>query len=101
MLARVELAPEGPPQPLPPPRPVPMFESHPEPELVLAGPGDGSPAAGLDARSAVAPVPITARSLRSEAIDPNDPSTWRNTARNSPCPCGSGKKYKHCHGKLS
>jgi preprotein translocase subunit SecA len=21
--------------------------------------------------------------------------------RNDPCPCGSGKKYKHCHGKLS
>jgi preprotein translocase subunit SecA len=101
MLARVELAPEGPPQPLPPPRPVPMFESHPEPELVLAGGGDGSHAAGLDARSAAASVPIAARSLRSEAIDPNDPSTWRNTARNSPCPCGSGKKYKHCHGKLS
>ena len=21
--------------------------------------------------------------------------------RNDPCPCGSGKKYKHCHGQLS
>lgn len=27
--------------------------------------------------------------------------TWRNTPRNAPCPCGSGKKYKHCHGSLS
>ena len=26
---------------------------------------------------------------------------WTNTPRNSPCPCGSGKKYKHCHGALS
>jgi preprotein translocase subunit SecA len=26
---------------------------------------------------------------------------WSNTPRNSPCPCGSGKKYKHCHGALS
>ena len=27
-------------------------------------------------------------------------SKWSSTPRNSPCPCGSGKKYKHCHGKL-
>jgi preprotein translocase subunit SecA len=26
---------------------------------------------------------------------------WSNTPRNSACPCGSGKKYKHCHGALS
>ena len=25
---------------------------------------------------------------------------WSATARNAPCPCGSGKKYKHCHGSL-
>jgi preprotein translocase subunit SecA len=25
----------------------------------------------------------------------------RKVGRNDPCPCGSGKKYKHCHGKLS
>ncbi|PKQ09497.1 MAG: preprotein translocase subunit SecA [Alphaproteobacteria bacterium HGW-Alphaproteobacteria-12] len=34
------------------------------------------------------------------AADPNDPRTWGKTARNAPCPCGSGKKYKHCHGAL-
>jgi preprotein translocase subunit SecA len=28
----------------------------------------------------------------------NDPASWANTPRNAPCPCGSGKKYKHCHG---
>ncbi|MCB1504407.1 MAG: preprotein translocase subunit SecA [Hyphomicrobiaceae bacterium] len=32
-------------------------------------------------------------------IDPNDPSTWGKVSRNSPCPCGSGKKFKHCHGR--
>lgn len=26
------------------------------------------------------------------------PQAWQNTPRNAPCPCGSGKKYKHCHG---
>lgn len=32
------------------------------------------------------------------ARDPNDPSTWGHVSRNEPCPCGSGKKFKHCHG---
>ena len=32
-------------------------------------------------------------------FDPSDPATWGRVARNAPCPCGSGKKYKHCHGK--
>jgi preprotein translocase subunit SecA len=30
--------------------------------------------------------------------DPNDPATWGRVGRNEACPCGSGKKYKHCHG---
>ena len=33
-----------------------------------------------------------------EEVDPEDPSTWGKVGRNAPCPCGSGKKYKHCHG---
>ena len=33
-------------------------------------------------------------------FDKNDPQTWGKTRRNDPCPCGSGLKYKHCHGKL-
>jgi preprotein translocase subunit SecA len=32
--------------------------------------------------------------------DPNDPETWGRVGRNEPCPCGSGKKYKHCHGQF-
>jgi len=31
----------------------------------------------------------------------NNPASWKNVSRNATCPCGSGKKYKHCHGKLS
>lgn len=34
-------------------------------------------------------------------FDKNDPETWGKVARNETCPCGSGKKYKHCHGKLT
>ncbi len=35
------------------------------------------------------------------AFNQQDPSSWTNTPRNAPCPCGSGKKYKHCHGAMS
>ncbi len=33
--------------------------------------------------------------------DQNDPATWGRVGRNEACPCGSGKKYKHCHGMLA
>lgn len=33
-------------------------------------------------------------------VDPNDPTTWGKVPRNAPCPCGSGNKFKHCHGKV-
>jgi len=33
--------------------------------------------------------------------DPKNPSTWGRVGRNEPCPCGSGKKYKHCHGTFA
>ncbi|MEC9267139.1 MAG: preprotein translocase subunit SecA [Alphaproteobacteria bacterium] len=32
-------------------------------------------------------------------LHPGDPNTWGKVPRNAPCPCQSGKKYKHCHGK--
>ncbi|OWU86029.1 preprotein translocase subunit SecA [Oceanicola sp. 22II-s10i] len=35
-----------------------------------------------------------------EGFDENDPTTWGTPGRNEPCPCGSGKKFKHCHGAL-
>jgi len=34
-------------------------------------------------------------------FDENDPASWGNPSRNDPCPCGSGKKFKHCHGQLT
>ncbi|MGO9486570.1 MAG: preprotein translocase subunit SecA [Rhodomicrobium sp.] len=33
--------------------------------------------------------------------NPNDPATWGKVSRNAPCPCGSGKKFKHCHGAIA
>ena len=34
-------------------------------------------------------------------FDETDPTTWGNPSRNDPCPCGSGRKFKHCHGALT
>ncbi len=41
------------------------------------------------------PVPLV------EGFDESDPATWGNPGRNEPCPCGSGRKFKHCHGRLT
>jgi preprotein translocase subunit SecA len=35
------------------------------------------------------------------ARNPKDPASWGKVGRNEPCPCGSGKKFKHCHGKYA
>ncbi len=43
----------------------------------------------------------TARVVAPEDRDPNDQSTWGKVGRNEACPCGSGKKYKHCHGAFA
>ncbi len=34
-------------------------------------------------------------------IDPEDPETWGKVPRNAACPCGTGKKFKHCHGRVA
>ncbi|TIO21123.1 MAG: preprotein translocase subunit SecA, partial [Mesorhizobium sp.] len=36
-----------------------------------------------------------------ENRDPKNPATWGKVGRNEACPCGSGKKYKHCHGAFA
>jgi len=45
-------------------------------------------------RAPAAAVPASQR-------DPSNPTTWGKVARNEPCPCGSGKKFKHCHGEVA
>jgi preprotein translocase subunit SecA len=53
-----------------------------------------------------APAPVKAAVVTATASAPRagfdaaDPTTWGNPARNDLCPCGSGEKFKHCHGKL-
>jgi preprotein translocase subunit SecA len=77
----------APPEPAPPP----MFEVHMNPltgdnERALEGVGATLAAGDADARQA---LPLSAL-----------PAGFETTGRNQACPCGSGKKFKHCHGAL-
>ncbi|NWH07701.1 MAG: preprotein translocase subunit SecA [Alphaproteobacteria bacterium] len=38
---------------------------------------------------------------RPVSVSPDNPETWGKVGRNETCPCGSGKKFKHCHGALT
>lgn len=42
-----------------------------------------------------------ARVVSADQRDPANPQTWGRVGRNEVCPCGSGKKFKQCHGKLA
>ncbi len=57
----------------------------------------GDPNAPVSGRTASA---MATRQATAD-VSPDDPSTWGRVQRNAPCPCGSGKKYKHCHGAVS
>ena len=50
------------------------------------------------------PAPVAEKSTPFQynkgTVDPTNPNTWGKIARNDMCPCGSGKKYKHCHGQV-
>jgi preprotein translocase subunit SecA len=62
------------------------------------------PGGRLGAGEAIAgAAPMRSASLRPQAParNPQDPQSWGKVGRNEPCPCGSGKKYKHCHGKYA
>ena len=83
MLARVELGAEPPPEP--------VFQPTRQPTLSYSDPAASAPYAGGDVLEAERPA---------AAVDAADPSTWKATPRNAQCPCGSGKKYKHCHGRV-
>ncbi|MET0640718.1 MAG: SEC-C metal-binding domain-containing protein, partial [Hyphomicrobium sp.] len=111
-LMHVELAPPED-QPLLQPVELPPMEAHHvdastgyddfverDPELAMAD----AAIAGARARRDAAPEPEKRAPLQSRraegAVDPKDPATWGRVSRNALCPCGSGKKYKHCHGKM-
>ena len=64
-----------------------------KPELETAG-----------AAAGVAPAPAAARPSQAgprPGFDEADQATWGSPGRNDACPCGSGRKFKHCHGRLA
>jgi len=106
VLSHLEIRAEAPEEAMPQRTEQEMLEGRQDPAMAgLAGEYDEMAEMG-DTMVATAPRPDrgpggtgTVRHATG-AIDPNDPSTWGKVPRNSPCPCGSGKKYKHCHGKV-
>ena len=90
-LMRVEVSMEPPPMPSPPP----MFGSHVDP----ATGEDEEALARINAAIAAGEfTPVALTGEETGARDPNNPESWGRVGRNEQCPCGSGKKYKHCHG---
>ncbi|MCC0004494.1 MAG: preprotein translocase subunit SecA [Methylobacteriaceae bacterium] len=93
---RVEVAFEPAPNELPPMEGHHFDASTGEDEMALAeinariAAGDFAPQALLAPQAPSGPT-----------RDPSDPSTWGKVSRNEACPCGSGKKYKHCHGAIA
>jgi preprotein translocase subunit SecA len=85
-LSRVELSAEPP--PMPQRLPVGMVENFAPPAMVGAYEQGGE-------------TWQVGAAVMGLEMDPNDPATWGGTQRNAPCPCGSGKKYKHCHGRAA
>jgi preprotein translocase subunit SecA len=77
---------------LPPPPMGGLVEVHVDP---LTGQNERETA--LASAAAMGAVPADQRqALPTSAL----PDRWERTSRNAPCPCGSGKKFKHCHGAL-
>jgi preprotein translocase subunit SecA len=101
-LMRVDVSFETPPSA--PPELPPMQMMHPDPEglggmLGVSG-GEQSALDDLNARLASADFSAAATASARVVRVASDPSTWGKVGRNEACPCGSGKKYKHCHGAL-
>ena len=99
--------PDGMAEPMPLP---PMQASHINPltgedefalaDAVLAAEGRGKGSAtGQSPRSEPVRSRKPAAAAGAVTLDPNNPETWGRIARNGKCPCGSGKKYKQCHGR--
>jgi preprotein translocase subunit SecA len=79
---------------------IEIRQQEPEPPAAIAAEPPGT-ARQVITRQATAPAQnAKARTDLPPGVDPADPSTWSRLGRNAECLCGSGKKYKHCHGKL-
>jgi preprotein translocase subunit SecA len=102
-LMRVEIQAAPPPEQQPAPLPVmaahKLDPSTGEDEMALATAG-----AETLARHGIGPgagPAAAARAAQMPARNPKDPTSWGKVGRNETCPCGSGKKFKHCHGRYA
>jgi len=80
-----------------PPLHLNTYETRLDPALM----GADADYADADIYGDAPPTTGTRRHASGENMDPNNPATWGKVSRNTPCPCGSGKKYKFCHGQLN
>jgi preprotein translocase subunit SecA len=96
VLSRVELVREDAP---PPTQSLPPFirETHPDAHAGYDAVADVVALEPAWAETAVMASPAAAAAT----LDPARPSTWGSVGRNAACPCGSGKKYKYCHGRVA
>ena len=117
LLSHVELRVAGPDEedsPVPERRAPQMQETRRDPALARAGagaPADEPPALPPGGGGGRAPAPREAGepaqatagngTVRRAAFDQRNPETWSRVGRNAPCPCGSGRKFKRCHGTLA
>ncbi|WP_422001532.1 preprotein translocase subunit SecA [Reyranella sp.] len=96
LLATLQLRMEPPPMPE---SPTGLHEVHEDPQLAAAMSDDPAFDPADPDGGGVATLHRPRQTAR-VAVDPNDPATWGKVSRNAPCPCGSGKKFKHCHGRV-
>ncbi len=106
-LMRIEVMPAPPQQPAA----LPAMEGHKidpltgEDEMALALAGgetlarQGITRAMASAGAGPALAGAASGEAQAAARNPKDPTSWGKVGRNEPCPCGSGKKFKHCHGR--
>jgi preprotein translocase subunit SecA len=87
-LMRVEIVSQPPPE-----EQLPYMEAH------KIDPTTGDDEMAMSAVAGGAGVGAALAAERGTARNPSDPTSWGKVGRNETCPCGSGKRYKHCHGR--
>jgi preprotein translocase subunit SecA len=89
------------------PAPLPVMEAHKmdpttgEDEMALAMAGAETLARHGIGPAAGGAATAVARNADAAERNPKDPTSWGKVGRNETCPCGSGKKFKHCHGRYA
>ena len=79
----------------------PMTEEEQNAMLQQMAAQQAAMARAAEAATAQQAIPPVDPEAAIDGFDENDPTTWGNPGRNDACPCGSGKKFKHCHGRLA